>query len=48
LLFGLFIGMGINDGVSASVVGIIFIGLALYSLSQLHETFGKDLDYLEV
>jgi MFS family permease len=47
-LFGLFIGMGINDGVSASVVGIIFIGLALYSLSQLHETFGKDLDYLEV
>lgn len=48
LLFGLFIGMGINDGVSASVVGIIFIGLALYSLSQLHETFGKDLNYLEV
>jgi MFS family permease len=48
LLFGLFIGMGINDGVSASVVGIIFIGLALYSLSQLHETFGKNLDYLEV
>ena len=48
LLFGLFIGMGINDGVSATVVGIIFIGLALYSLSQLHETFGKDLDYLEV
>lgn len=48
LLFGLFIGMGINDGVSASVVGIIFIGLALYSMSQLHETFGKDLNYLEV
>lgn len=48
LLFGLFIGMGINDGVSASVVGIIFIVLALFSLSQLKETFGKDLDYLEV
>lgn len=48
LLFGFFIGMGINDGVSASVVGIIFIVLALFSLSQLKETFGKDLDYLEV
>jgi MFS family permease len=48
LLFGLFLSMGINEGLSAVVVGAIFISLALYSLSQLKETFGKDLDYFEL
>jgi uncharacterized membrane protein YczE len=48
LLFGLFLSMGINEGLSAVVVGVIFISLALYSLSQLKETFGKDLDYFEL
>jgi hypothetical protein len=27
---------------------VFFIGLALFSLSQLKETFGKDLNYFEV
>jgi hypothetical protein len=40
--------MGVNEGLSAVVVGSIFISLALYSLSQLKETFGKDLDYFEL
>jgi MFS family permease len=48
MLFGLLLSMGINEGLSAVVVGAIFISLALYSLSQLKETFGKDLDYFEL
>jgi hypothetical protein len=48
LLFSLLVSFQINDGVSAMIVGFIFIGLALYSLSQLKETFGKDLNYFEV
>ena len=48
LLFSALVSFQINDGVSAMVVGFIFIGLALYSLSQLKETFGKDLNYFEV
>lgn len=48
LFFGFLVSMGINDGVSATVVGCFFIGLALYSMSQLKETFGKDLNYFEV
>jgi hypothetical protein len=48
LFFSFLVSMGINDGVSATVVGCLFIGLALYSLSQLKETFGKDLNYFEV
>jgi MFS family permease len=48
LFFSFLVSMGINDGVSATVVGCFFIGLAFYSLSQLKETFGKDLNYFEV
>jgi hypothetical protein len=48
LFFSFLVSLGINDGVSATVVGCLFIGLALYSLSQLKETFGKDLNYFEV
>jgi MFS family permease len=48
LFFSFLVSMGINDGVSATVVGCFFIGLALFSLSQLKETFGKDLNYFEV
>ena len=32
---------------SAMLVGMVFVGLALFSISQLKETFGKDLDYNE-
>ena len=48
LLFSILVSFQINDGVSAMIVGFIFIGLALYSLSQLKETFCKDLNYFEV
>lgn len=45
--FGLLTALNIGDAVSAYIVGLTFICLALYSLSQLQETFGKDLDYFE-
>lgn len=48
LLFGLLVSAQINDGLAALIVGFFFIGLSLFSLSQLKETFGKDLDYFEV
>jgi putative MFS transporter len=48
LLFSALVSFQVNDGISAMLVGFIFIGLALYSLSQLKETFGKDLNYFEV
>ena len=32
---------------SALIVGIICVAIALFAVSQLNETFGKDLDYLE-
>lgn len=47
ILFGIFVASNLSDGVSAFIVGCIFIGLALYSISRLKETFGKDLDYIE-
>jgi hypothetical protein len=48
LLFSALVSLQINDGVSAMIVGFVFIALALFSLSQLKETFGKDLNYFEV
>lgn len=33
--------------VAALMVGTICIGLAIWSLLKVHETFGKDLDYVE-
>ena len=47
LLFNTFVLVGLNDGIAALIVGIGFMALALWSLSQLSETFGKDLNYLE-
>lgn len=47
LTFGLLISFKWSDGISAFVVGMIFISLALFSISRLKETFGKDLNYLE-
>lgn len=32
---------------SALIVGLVCIGLAIWSVSQVHETFGKDLDFME-
>jgi hypothetical protein len=48
LLFSVLLSLHFNDGWSALIVGVFFIGLALYSLSKLKETFGKDLNYFEV
>jgi putative MFS transporter len=48
LVFALFGSIHCNDGLSAMLTGLIFIGLALFSLTQLKETFGKDLNYFEV
>jgi hypothetical protein len=47
LTFGMLVSFNLNDGISAFIVGIVFLLIALYSISQLKETFGKDLNYLE-
>ena len=47
LFFGLLLSLNVNDGVSALLVGILFISLSLFSISRLRETFGKDLNYME-
>ena len=33
---------------SGVIVGVIFIGIALWSVFLTEETYGKDLDYIEV
>jgi len=48
LLFGLLLSLGCTDGISALIVGVGCMAMALWSISQLTETFGKDLDYNEV
>ncbi|MBT5931910.1 MAG: MFS transporter [Flavobacteriales bacterium] len=45
--FGFLMGLNLGDAWSAYIVGLVFILMALYSLSQLKETFGKDLNYFE-
>ncbi len=47
LTFGMLVSFNLNDGTSAFIVGVVFLLIALYSISRLKETFGKDLDYLE-
>ena len=47
LFFGLLVAQGLSDGIAAFAVGIFFLLLALFSISRLKETFGKDLDYIE-
>lgn len=47
MLFSLLISFQLSDGLSALIVGILFISLALFSISKLKETFGKDLNYIE-
>ncbi|MCX6192245.1 MAG: MFS transporter, partial [Flavobacteriia bacterium] len=44
LLFSLLLASQLSVGISAFLIGAFFIGLAFYSLSQLKETFGKELD----
>lgn len=47
LLFTGFISINVSTGLSALLVGLLFLSLALWSLSRLKETFGKDLNYIE-
>lgn len=47
LCFGILISFQFSDGLAALIVGIVFILLAINSISKLKETFGKDLDYME-
>lgn len=47
LLFTFLVSQSISDDWSALIVGVIFLGLAFYSISRLKETFGKDLNYIE-
>ena len=47
LMFTFLVTLHLSDAWSALIVGILFIGLAFYSISRLNETFGKDLNYIE-
>ena len=47
LLFTFLVSISITDDWSAIIVGVLFIGLAFFSISRLKETFGKDLNYIE-
>jgi hypothetical protein len=47
IFFGILVSMNLSDGMAAFIVGFVFISLALWSISQLKETFGKDLNYME-
>ena len=46
MFFGLLLAF-VSTGVAALIVGVFFILLALFSINQLKETFGKDLNYTE-
>jgi hypothetical protein len=46
MIFGLLLAF-VSTGVAALIVGVFFILLALFSVNQLKETFGKDLNYTE-
>ena len=47
LLFGILLSINFNEGISALIVGILFISLSIFSISRLKETFGKELNYME-
>jgi hypothetical protein len=48
LLFGMLVSLSLSDGLAALIVGLLFVMLALISISRLKETFGKDLDFIEI
>jgi putative MFS transporter len=47
LFFTFLVSNNVSDGISALIVGLTFIALALISIYKLKETFGKDLNYME-
>ena len=46
-LFQLLVSLNINTILSAFVVGILCLSLSLWAVTTMHETFGKELDYVE-
>ena len=48
LLFQFLSTHGLNNVVSAFLVGLLCLGLSLWAILRAKETFGKDLDYVEV
>ena len=47
LFFQFLIGQSVTTLHSAFVVGMICMGLSFWAISQMSETFGKELDYVE-
>ncbi|MFM7682682.1 MAG: MFS transporter, partial [Bacteroidota bacterium] len=47
LFFTFLVSINVSDGISALIVGLTFITLALVSIYKLKETFGKDLNFME-
>ncbi|MDB5283103.1 MAG: transporter [Bacteroidota bacterium] len=47
LLFNFLIGPSITTLQSAFIVGMICMGLSFWAITQMGETFGKELDYVE-
>ena len=47
LLFSMLLASQLSVGISALIIGTVFISLAFYSLRQLNETFAKDLNFIE-
>ncbi len=48
MLFQFLASHGLSNVASAFLVGLFCMGLALYAILKAKETFGKDLDYVEV
>lgn len=46
-LFGMLLAMNMSNIMSAFIIGIIFIALAIIATINIKETFSKDLDYIE-
>jgi len=47
LFFTFLVSNSVSDGISALIVGVTFIILALLCIYKLNETFGKDLNFIE-
>ena len=46
-LFQFLVSLAISSILSAFIVGIICLALSLWAVATMHETFGKELDYVE-
>jgi MFS transporter, putative metabolite:H+ symporter len=45
--FQFLIGLSVSPIISAFIVGLVCMGLSLWAVTTMHETFGKELDYVE-